>query len=138
VETGIVTLSMLGIFFVSSYILPYVPTITASTLTLFIGMELLLKALWYSSKYLVWDEWITVVATTLACSVVGFAPGIGIGVALVVCFQFLRTAIQTVSREGTSFGSLGLKIIETPPDTCLHSGTGSKSTTFVTRTYFFL
>jgi MFS superfamily sulfate permease-like transporter len=90
---------MLGIFFASSHILPYVPTITASTLTFFIGMDLLLKALWDSSSCLIWDEWITVVATTLACSVIGFAPGIGIGVALVVCFQFLRTAIQTVSRK---------------------------------------
>ncbi|KAH3938330.1 hypothetical protein HBH53_264440 [Parastagonospora nodorum] len=129
-EACIVTLLMLGVFFASSYILPYVPTVTASTLTVFIGMELLIDSLWQSSSSLIWDEWITVAATTLACSIMGFAPGMGVGLALVVGFQFLRTAIQTVNCIHAQSLDFGLTTTETSHNTRLHTGQKSRSASF--------
>jgi MFS superfamily sulfate permease-like transporter len=87
---------MLGVFFVSSHILPYVPTILASALILNIGIELMIEALWESSSSLVWHEWVTVAGTTLACSFIGFAPGIGIGLVIIVSLYFVREAFHTV------------------------------------------
>ena len=81
-EAMIVTALTVVLFFVSSCILPYVPTILASTLVLFLGIELMTEAMWSSAKSLLWCEWTVVMGTLLACTFVGFAPGFGIGIAL--------------------------------------------------------
>lgn len=72
---------MLVLFVVSSYLLLYIPTILASGLVLFLGIELTLEAVWESTKDLIWTEWLVVMATLLACTFVGFAPGVGVGIA---------------------------------------------------------
>ncbi|KAF3031139.1 hypothetical protein E8E12_000454 [Didymella heteroderae] len=79
-----VLLITFAFLFLSSRVLPYVPTIMASTLVLFIGIELVLDALWASTKHLLWYEWIVVLGTTIGCSVLGFVPGIGVGLIIVM------------------------------------------------------
>jgi MFS superfamily sulfate permease-like transporter len=95
-EAAIVTLIGLGSFFVSSHVLPYVPTILASTLVLYVGIELLMEALWDSSGVMVWYEWVTVTGTTVACSFLGFAPGIGAGLVISTWIHFLRDSFNSV------------------------------------------
>jgi MFS superfamily sulfate permease-like transporter len=95
-EAVIVALVGLGSFFMSSHVLPYIPTILASTLVLFIGLDLLVQALWESSSFMVWGEWVTVTGTTLACSLLGFAPGIGIGLLISISLHFLLDSINSV------------------------------------------
>jgi len=70
------------LFFFSSAILHYVPTIIAATLVLFLGIELMTEALWESAKKLTLYEWIVVFGTLLSCTFLGFAPGIAIGIGL--------------------------------------------------------
>ncbi|CAJ2510304.1 Uu.00g050070.m01.CDS01 [Anthostomella pinea] len=84
IEAGVVILLTLVLFFVSSYLLLYIPTILASGLVLFLGIELTLEAVWESAKDLIWTEWLVVMATLLACAFVGFAPGVGVGIAAAV------------------------------------------------------
>ncbi|RYN62681.1 hypothetical protein AA0117_g12904 [Alternaria alternata] len=74
-EAFLVALFTLVFFFISSRVLPYVPTIQASALVLFIGTELTLQALWESTASLTCCEWIDVAGTTIACASLGFAPG---------------------------------------------------------------
>ena len=80
----IVLLVTFAFMFLSSYVLPYVPTIMASTLVLSIGIELVRDALWVSTEDLLWYEWIVVLGTTIGCSVLGFVPGIGVGLIIVM------------------------------------------------------
>lgn len=68
------------LFVVSSYLLLYIPTILASGLVLFLGIELTLEAVWESAKDLIWTEWLIVMTTLFACTFVGFAPGVGVGI----------------------------------------------------------
>jgi hypothetical protein len=63
---------------------------------LFIGIELTMEALWESSASLIWCEWTVVAGTTLACTFIGFAPGIGVGLAIVVILQFWHHLCETV------------------------------------------
>ncbi|KAF9237004.1 hypothetical protein BU15DRAFT_63510 [Melanogaster broomeanus] len=86
------------LFFVSSLILPYVPTILASTLVLFLGIELMTEALWESIKSLLWCEYVVVLGTLLACTFVGFAPGFGIGLGLAVVMHFAWCVIDSMPR----------------------------------------
>lgn len=51
---------------------------------LFLGIELTLEAVWESTKDLIWSEWLVAMATLLACTFIGFAPGIGVGLAAAV------------------------------------------------------
>lgn len=82
--------------FLSSQVLPYVPTILASTLILFIGIELVVDALWASTNHMVWYEYIIVLGTTIGCSIVGFVPGIGVGLMIVVVLQFWHYVVDSV------------------------------------------
>lgn len=59
----------------------YIPTILASGLVLFLGIELTFEAAWESAKDLIWSEWLVVMATLLSCTFLGFAPGVGVGLA---------------------------------------------------------
>ncbi|KAH9985937.1 hypothetical protein F4779DRAFT_632465 [Xylariaceae sp. FL0662B] len=80
-EAGAVIFLELILFVVSSYLLLYIPTILASGLVLFLGSELTLEAVWESAKDLIWTEWLVVMTTLFACTFVGFAPGVGVGIA---------------------------------------------------------
>ena len=88
-----------ALFFVSSLILPYVPTILASTLVLFLGLELMIESLWESAKTLTWSEWGIVVGTLLACTFLGFAPGFGVGIGLAILMYVMLAAKDTVSTQ---------------------------------------
>ena len=80
-EGSIVIFLAMVLYFVSSYLLRYIPTILASGLVLFLGIELTLEAVWESAKDLIWTEWLIAMTTLLACTFIGFAPGIGVGLA---------------------------------------------------------
>lgn len=87
------------LYFVASLLIRYIPTILASGLVLFLGIELTLEAAWESSKDLIWTEWLVVMATLLACTFLGFAPGVGVGLgaAIVVytgwgCWDLVKLA----------------------------------------------
>ena len=86
-----------GLFFVSSLILPYVPTIIASILVLFLGLELMIDALWDSTKRMTWYEWTIMFGTFLACTFLGFAPGFGLGLGLAIVAQFILMVFDSVS-----------------------------------------
>lgn len=101
-EAIIVTLLGLGPLFTSSHILPYIPTILASIVVLYIGLQLLTESLWQSSGTMLWDEWITVAGTTLSCSLLGFAQGIGIGLAISVALSFLSSSLASVCAQTSS------------------------------------
>lgn len=97
VEAGVVIALTLVLYVVSSELLRYIPTILASGLVLFLGIELALEAVWESAKYLMWSEWLVVMTTLWACTFLGFAPGVGVGIcaAFVVytgwgCFDLVR------------------------------------------------
>lgn len=62
----------------------------------FIGIELLLEAIWDSSQNLVWSEWAVVTGTTVACSFLGFAPGVGVGVAAAWAVQSCHQMVDSV------------------------------------------
>lgn len=111
----------------------YIPTILASGLVLFLGIELTLEAVWESAKYLVWSEWLVVMATLFACTFLGFAAGVGVGIgaAFVVytgwgCFDLVCIAsfglmaslgILTRALEGQKTGLPGRKDYAGPATT---------------------
>ncbi|KIJ65790.1 hypothetical protein HYDPIDRAFT_27023 [Hydnomerulius pinastri MD-312] len=97
-EGTVVILLTIVLFFVSSLILPYIPTILASTLVLFLGIELMAEALFESIKSLLWCEYAVVLGTLLACTFVGFAPGFGIGLGLAMIMHFGWSAIDSMPR----------------------------------------
>lgn len=92
----VVSLISFAFFFTSVYVLPYVPTILASALVLYIGLELMIEALWQSSGSMVWSEWVTVASTTIGCTFLGFAQGIALGLAVEVTLHFLRDSFSSV------------------------------------------
>ena len=57
----------------------YVPTVLASTLVLFLGIELTLGAVWDSAETLQFTEWLVVMTTIIACTFLGYAIGFGVG-----------------------------------------------------------
>ncbi|CAK5266843.1 unnamed protein product [Mycena citricolor] len=79
-EMGLVTLLTAVLFFFAGNLLPYIPTILASTVVLFIGIELSLEAIWESSKTLAWMEYAVVMSTLFGCTFLGFAEGFGVGI----------------------------------------------------------
>lgn len=76
-------------FLISSWVIPYIPTVLASTLVIFLGVELILGAVWESAKTLQLTEWLVVMVTLIACSFLGFAIGFGVGIgAAIVAYLF--------------------------------------------------
>jgi SulP family sulfate permease len=103
-ELSIVIVLMAVLFLCSGLIMPYVPTVLASVLVLFIGIELFLEAIWEASKTLAWMEYAVVVATLAACTFLGFAEGfgVGIGAATVVYFMYgVMDSVRTFSNSWT-------------------------------------
>ena len=76
--------------------LPYVPTILASVLVLFLGIELTIEALWEPAKSTVFSEWLIIMTTLVACTFLGFAPGFGVGMGAAVVVYLLWGIIDTV------------------------------------------
>jgi len=78
------------LFLTASLLLPYVPTVLASALVLFLGIELMLEAVWESAQSLILLEWCIVIGTLMSCTFIGFAEGfgVGIGAAAVVYLAF--------------------------------------------------
>ena len=96
-EAGVVTGLTFVFFLVSSLVIPYVPTILASILVLFLGIELTFEAVWESAKTLQLTEWLVVMVTLLACTFLGFAPGFGVGVGAATVVYLLWGVIDSVS-----------------------------------------
>ena len=72
------------------------PTILASTLVLFLGIELMAEALWHTLETLLWSEYAVVLGTLLSCTFIGFAPGFGVGIGLAVVLHFAWGVVDTV------------------------------------------
>jgi len=77
-------------------VIPYVPTVLASTLVLFLGIELTSEAVWESAKTLTFTEWLVVVVTLNACAFLGFAPGFGVGVGAATVVYLFWGFLDTV------------------------------------------
>lgn len=61
----------------------------ASTLVLFLGIELTLEAVWESAKTLQFTEWLVVMTTLIACTILGYAIGFGVGIgAAIIVYLF--------------------------------------------------
>ncbi|KAI4169069.1 MAG: hypothetical protein LQ343_005932 [Gyalolechia ehrenbergii] len=118
-EAAVVTGLTFGFFFVSSSVLPYVPTVLASTLVLFLGIELTLEAVWESAKSLVPAEWLVVMSTLIACTFLGFAPGFGVGLAAAAGIYLLFGIVDTRARTTTLDEEIGCS--ETESLTASHS-----------------
>lgn len=96
IEASIVTILTFVFFFFSSLIIPYVPTVLASALVLFLGIELTLEAVWESTKCLQLTEWLVVMITLITCTFLGFAIGFGAGVGSAILIYFVWNTIDTV------------------------------------------
>lgn len=80
-----VTIIML---FVAHAVIPYVPTMLASTLVAYIGIDLALEAILDGFKKSKWPDYIVLLGTMLISIFLGFAIGLcaGLGLALICCF----------------------------------------------------
>ncbi|KAL8681976.1 MAG: hypothetical protein Q9186_001918 [Xanthomendoza sp. 1 TL-2023] len=94
-EAGVVTALMVVFFFVASKILPYVPTVLASSLVLFLGIELTFEAIWETAKTSTVAEWLVMMTTLIACTFLGFAPGFGIGIGAAILLYAVTGALDT-------------------------------------------
>lgn len=73
--------------FVAHAIIPYVPTMLASTLVAYIGIDLALEAIWDGFKTSKWPDYVVLLGTMLISIFLGFAIGLctGLGMALICC-----------------------------------------------------
>ncbi|KAF9467786.1 sulfate transporter family-domain-containing protein [Collybia nuda] len=97
-EMAIVTGLTCILFFTSSLLLPYVPTVLASALVLFLGIELLLEAVWESAQTLVLLEWGVVMTTLFACTFLGFAEGFGVGIGTATAVYLVYGVVDSRAR----------------------------------------
>ncbi|KAJ6559830.1 sulfate transporter family-domain-containing protein [Mycena capillaripes] len=97
-ELSLVILLMGALFFTAGHLLPYVPTILASTLVLFIGVELFLEAVWEASKTLAWMEYAVVMGTLVGCTFLGFAEGFGVGIGAATVVYLMYGVIDSPAR----------------------------------------
>ncbi|KAF7352091.1 hypothetical protein MVEN_01171900 [Mycena venus] len=97
-ELSIVIILTAALFLCSGLLLPYVPTILASALVLFFGIELFLEAIWESSKTLAWMEYAVVVGTLAACTFLGFAEGFGVGIGAAAAVYLVYGVIDSPAR----------------------------------------
>ncbi|ORY02566.1 hypothetical protein BCR34DRAFT_605537 [Clohesyomyces aquaticus] len=125
IEAVIVTAITLVFFFISSYILPYVPTIAASVLVLFLGIEMVIEALWDAPQNLLPSEWLVILATMISCAAIGFAPGVGIGVAVALAVCLWWTIVETFPKVISV--SKATRSSNTPPKHAFDSATRLES-----------
>ncbi|KAJ7318677.1 sulfate transporter family-domain-containing protein [Mycena albidolilacea] len=97
-ELSLVILLTSALFLCSGHILPYVPTILASAVVLFFGIELFLEAIWEASKTLAWMEYAVVMVTLAACTFLGFAEGFGGGIGAAAAVYFVYGVIDSPAR----------------------------------------
>ncbi|KAL8813190.1 MAG: hypothetical protein Q9200_000457, partial [Gallowayella weberi] len=127
-EAGIVTALMVAFFFVASKVLPYVPTVLASSLVLFLGIELTLEAVWESAKTSTVAEWLVMMTTLIACTFLGFAPGFGVGIGAATLLYALTGALDTRATsvkldEETKYIKYSPLPISMPRSTSISQGT---------------
>ncbi|KAJ7743611.1 hypothetical protein B0H16DRAFT_1322642 [Mycena metata] len=97
-ELWLVILLTGGLFLSASSLLPYIPTILASALVLFLGIELFLGAIWETSASLAPLEWAVVIGTLAACTFLGFAEGFGIGIGAATVVYLMYGVIDSPAR----------------------------------------
>ncbi|KAJ6544528.1 hypothetical protein B0H19DRAFT_1170895 [Mycena capillaripes] len=97
-ELWLVVIITAGLFFTAGLILPYVPTILASGMVLFLGIELFLGATWEASETLAGMEWAVVVGTLAACTFLGFAEGFGVGIGVATAVYLIYGVIDSPAR----------------------------------------
>ncbi|KAJ7066215.1 hypothetical protein C8F01DRAFT_1346317 [Mycena amicta] len=97
-EMVLVCILSVAIFFTAGLILPYIPTILASVLVLFIGIQLILDAVWEAAKTLAWMEYAIVLGTLASCTALGFAEGFGVGIAAAAGVYLMYGVIDSPAR----------------------------------------
>ncbi|KAJ6450156.1 sulfate transporter family-domain-containing protein [Mycena sanguinolenta] len=97
-ELSIVIVLTGALIFCSGLLLPYVPTILASALVLFFGIELFLEAIWEASKTLSGMEYAIVLGTLAACTFLGFAEGFGVGIGAAAAVYLIYGVIDSPAR----------------------------------------
>ncbi|KAJ7463545.1 sulfate transporter family-domain-containing protein [Mycena latifolia] len=97
-ELSLIIALTAALFFTSALLLPYVPTILASALVLFIGTELILDAAWEAAKTLAGMEYAVVLATLAGCTFLGFAEGFGVGIGAAALVYLLYGVIDSPAR----------------------------------------
>lgn len=85
----------------------YVPTVLASTLVLFLGIELTLEAVWESAKTLQFTEWLVVMTTIIACTVHGYAIGFGVGIGVAIVVNLFWVVRDTVGLSDALYMIIG-------------------------------
>lgn len=85
---SILVLFVTFLFFVfSKLLLPYIPVLCAALMVFFFGVELMAEALipTWSTKSLL--EYMVILGTMVACTALGFAQGVGVGLAATLAAQ---------------------------------------------------
>lgn len=78
------------LLFVAHAIIPYVPTMLASTLVAYIGIDLALEAIWDGFKTSKWPDYVVLLGTMLISVFLGFAIGLCAGLGMALICYFLR------------------------------------------------
>ncbi|RFU27310.1 hypothetical protein B7463_g9030, partial [Scytalidium lignicola] len=97
-ESFTVTLLTASLLFIGPMILPYLPTILASVLVLYLGIDLVLEATWESFKTLHWLEFSVFLGSLLASTFLGFAIGLGVGIGLAIVIHCVYSACDSVAK----------------------------------------
>ncbi|KOS15563.1 sulfate transporter family protein [Malassezia pachydermatis] len=80
-ESAMVLVVVFLFFVFSKLLLPYIPVVCAAVMVFFFGEELMAEALgptWTKKSLL---EYLVIVGTMIACTALGFAQGVGVGLA---------------------------------------------------------
>lgn len=84
----------------------------ASTLVLFLGIELTSEAVCESAKTLQFTEWLVVMITLIACTFLGYAIGFGVGIGAATVVYLIWGVLDTVGRPaGLSATTHSLTIV---------------------------
>lgn len=80
-------------------------------MVMFLGIELMIEAVWESAQTLVLLEYLVVIGTLLACTFAGFAPGFGIGIATAAVVYLAYGVVDSVRNFPPFFINRGLTAI---------------------------
>ncbi|KAJ7681992.1 sulfate transporter family-domain-containing protein [Mycena polygramma] len=97
-ELWLIILVTGALFLTAGLMLPYVPTILASGMVLFLGIELFLGATWEACESLTGMEFFVVLATLAACTFIGFAEGFGVGIGAAAVVYLIYGVIDSPAR----------------------------------------